>query len=176
MALDDTTIGAELMEGGEACQLMVCNGQWFQFLISKENMSMYKCVCVCVFVELRGGVRRAVNTHLVAWSEPRTQANQSWVTGSFQKHNNRDWNTGVGPHWGVETQTLTRAFVHSLPPEVCPRLGVPTRTPSPPPRPQACWGCTCWKCRSWACVFAVSERWTSRYIKNWRTLKSWKTI
>ena len=133
-------------------------------------------VCVCVFVELRGGVRRAVNTHLVAWSEPRTQANQSWVTGSFQKHNNRDWNTGVGPHWGVETQTLTRAFVHSLPPEVCPRLGVPTRTPSPPPRPQACWGCTCWKCRSWACVFAVSERWTSRYIKNWRTLKSWKTI
>ena len=46
----DDTIGAELMEGGEVCQLMVCNGQWFQFLISKENMSMWEYVCVCVCV------------------------------------------------------------------------------------------------------------------------------
>lgn len=42
------TQGVELalMEGGEACQLMVCNGHWFQFLVSKEEHERV-CVCVC---------------------------------------------------------------------------------------------------------------------------------
>lgn len=39
---------------------MVCNGQWFQFRISNEILS----VCVCQ--QLWGGMRKAVNTHLAA--------------------------------------------------------------------------------------------------------------
>lgn len=155
----------DLMEGGEACQLMVCNGQRFQFLVQKENISM--CVCVCS--ELWGGVHRAVNTHLVAWSKPRTPANQSWV--QFLRN---AWRQTTLGRWRNRARLKCKKSAdHSLPPGVCPPLSVPTRTPSLPPLPQACWGCTCSKCKSWAFVFAVSQRWMSRDIRDFSRMESW---
>lgn len=46
-------------------------------------------------------MRRAVNTHLVAWSVPRTEANQGCVTKVLRKHNSREWNTWESDHTGT---------------------------------------------------------------------------
>lgn len=147
----------ELMEGGEACRFMVCNGQWFQFPVSKENMS--SCVCVLGDVGWSGESCKHTSGCMV-WAKDTGQPELSdW---SFQKHNNRNWNTWIRIKlrqlWNRARWFRCNACViHVLPPEVCPPLSAPKMTPSLPPRPQAYWGCTCWKCRSGACVFAVSE-------------------
>lgn len=59
---------------------------------------------------------RAVNTHLVAWSEPRTQANQSSVTEVFRNTITETEILGVRPHWGngeteQEDSNVTKAHL-----------------------------------------------------------------
>lgn len=137
----------ELMSGREASQLMVCNGQWFQFRISNEILS----VCVCVSAVVGWNEKSCKHTSgCVVWAKNTGQLKFEETQWERLKYLQSD-------HTGTIARTLECVFffLNLLPPGVCPRLSAPRRTPSPPPHPRVCWECTCWKCRSWACAFAV---------------------
>lgn len=159
----------KLMEGGGG---MSAHGMLQPVVSIPLFTREHEFVCECVCVRSCGVEWGELQTHI--WLRGLSQGHKptraEWLKFSETQEQRLKY-LGVRPHW-VDGETeqvdsnVTMVFFYILLPEVCPPLSVPMRTASLPPRRQACWGCMCWKCRSWACVFAVSQRWTNRFIRN----------